>query len=490
MKDFNKFLEEITIKGNIGVPGEGGRREERPYLRDVEQRARGRVSQVSQQDMMNLRRYVQKSHQLCAGKETELEQLAEKIIRKYYESILDNVELDIKLLRSGNQIKNFMDEESEEEQESPSYRLLNDPEVKKHIDKAKLLNNVIQGEAKNTKNMLLLPEVHDELTEIFGGGFKGGRVATELTELWNKITKISDRFDWEIPIQAKSQLMEENPEGMAGAVKVDWKKPEPKEEDEQKTVDDILKSIEDGEDLTDNQEEVEELFNQGTPVIRARAIDFPMLLHETVKGIYELIAAASMPTAEEASEEEKKLAKTVKLNVSSFEDEAEDFRYGPEIAADLRDFINQSPNVDKYPNIREFVFGKMVDRNRFTVDEFLNLMKGILQNKPDARRIIDGLVNEVVTELDAYEKEVSKWEMGQVLGHEEEPSYEPEITKEPEGPVDYSTWSQKDLQEEIDMALDAGDYEKVKLLSQFLKEGKIYLKELEIINERLNPHTK
>ena len=67
--------------------------------------------------------------------------------------------------------------------------------------------------------------------------------------------------------------------------------------------------------------------------------------------IYELIASIQFP-AEGSSEEEIKMAQTVKLNVSSFEDEAEDFRTGPEIAADFRDFINQNPEA-KHPNMRD-----------------------------------------------------------------------------------------------------------------------------------------
>jgi len=93
------------------------------------------------------------------------------------------------------------------------------------------------------------------------------------------------------------------------------------------------------------------------PVIKARGIDFPMLLHETVKGIYELIASVSQPGLD-ASEEEIKKAQTVKLNVSSFMDEAEDFRTGPEIASDFRDFINENPDSSYSPNIRAFVLVK------------------------------------------------------------------------------------------------------------------------------------
>ena len=48
-----------------------------------------------------------------------------------------------------------------------------------------------------------------------------------------------------------------------------------------------------------------------------------------------------------------------------------------------------------------------------------------------------------------------------------------------------------DIQSMIDDALDAGDFDKVKTLSQYLKEGKeIYLREIERLNENHSFHTR
>ena len=46
-----------------------------------------------------------------------------------------------------------------------------------------------------------------------------------------------------------------------------------------------------------------------------------------------------------------------------------------EIAADLRDFINKNPDIDRHPNMVWICFGvKWADREKW-VDEFLKLMK-------------------------------------------------------------------------------------------------------------------
>jgi hypothetical protein len=105
-------------------------------------------------------------------------------------------------------------------------------------------------------------------------------------------------------------------------------------------------------------------------------------------------------------------------------------------------------------------------------------------------------------------KELNNYELGQVIdveepnydfdngGYEEEedtmmPSKsEPEVTQQ-QSEIDYSELTQRELTDLIDDALDAGDFTKVKMLSQYMKEGKeIYLKELERINEGHNFHTR
>lgn len=490
LKDFSQFLEEVTIKGSEGIPGEGSNRDERKYLSEVERRARQRVGAPSEenprfgppretmrtgQELMGL---LQRTMQIVRGKEDELERLAEEIILREYGSILDNVDLDIKIIRPG-EVKQFMDDEGCEDGscEMPSYQLLNDPEIKKEVDKRKIINNITQGEAKNTKRILAMPEVRTELESIFGES--QGR---EIHRMWTRMTELADKMDWLIPVDIKGEMMERQPEGMAGAVSVKW--PEAKEDED--LSDKVLKGLEEDGDIDGESEDIQELLSTGNPIIKSRGVDFPMLLHETVKGIYELIAAAGIP-------EDKRTAELVMLNTSSFEDEAEEFRYGPEIAADLRDFINDSnKDVDKYPNIREHVYGMLV---QMPADEFLPLMKKILLGDSEAREKVDEMIEEVIKMLDEYE-------LGEALpssnDEEDAEEWSKKISEEPESEIDklvrqsaereserdLNDLTQREIQDEIDSALDAGDFERVKMLSQYLKEGKeIFLKEIERMNE-------
>ena len=512
MKDFKKFLEEVTIKGNPAVPGEGDKKpEDNDYLKNTEARAKARLGLSGRENPGQiggrLMQLVGQSQQMTRGREDELESLAKEIILQNYGDILDGVELDIKLVRSGDQVAKFMkdceeEQEEQEDEESPSFRQIKDPATINKIHKAKLGNNIIQGEAKNTKNIIATEEVKAGLIDIFGPS------AEQVLNMWKEMSNLADKMDWIIPIDIKADMMERMPQGMAGAVSVDWKPKQKEEKEEQEKESDedfanrILKDLAAGDEPDEeDKEEFGEEVQGATPRIRAVGVDFPMLIHETVKGIYELIASIQFP-AEGSSEEEVKMAQTVKLNVSSFQDEAEDFRTGPEIAADFRDFINVNPEAEN-PNMRAFIFGKMMDSNYMTDIQFLELFRGILNKTPEARSKVDKMIDEI-------NKELNQYELGQVIDIEE-PNYDfdneggyeedEEDTMLPGRPekevpqqqseVDYSELTPRELTELIDDALDAGDFARVKMLASYMKEGKeIYLKELERINEGHAFHTR
>lgn len=499
MKNFKDFMnEEVSLKGSSGIPGEGDDRDEKKYLSEVERRARQRLNVPREEDprrgrpqqtmqvgreMMEI---MQQSMGFVRGNEDALEELAERIIMQEYGSILDNVDLDIKIVRPGA-VKEFMDEECEECDTPPSYQLLNDPEIKKEVDKRKIINNITQGEAKNTKRILAMPEVKNELKAILGE-----REGEEAHRIWMRLTELADKMDWLIPVDVKGDMMEQAPEGMAGACSVKW--PDAKEDED--LSDKVLKGLEEEDaDIDNDDEDIQELLSSGNPIIKARGVDFPMLLHETVKGIYELIAAAGIP-------EDKRTAELVMMNTSSMDDEAEEFRYGPELAADIRDFVNESPDIDKYPNLREHFYGML---HALPVDEFLPLVKKILLETPEARTKVNEMVEGLIKSLDEYElgealpnsdynepEEEYNEPEGDTIepGKEKELSFEDEMKqKSIERESDYSQLSKREIQSLIDDALDAGDFNKVKELSEFLGEGKeIYLKEIERINENHRFH--
>jgi len=171
------------------------------------------------------------------------------------------------------------------------------------------------------------------------------------------------------------------------------------------------------------------------------------LLHETIKGIYKLIGAAAIPEDEEE-------AQKVIANTGTLSDELEDLRYGPYLAADLRDFVNRFTERVEIENIREHVFGKLMQMES---TQFLQLMKEIFSEDAGATAKMKEIISEI-------EQEISDWERGQF--DEEVPDFGTEPAQNE--PTDLSQLSKKEIQILIDAALDAGDYAEVGKLAKYL----------------------
>jgi hypothetical protein len=281
-------------------------------------------------------------------------------------------------------------------------------------------------------------------------------------------------------------MMEQAPDFMAGACFVAWqpKKKEEEEEEVDKEEEDKEKSFfaklfgkDDDEIENDIQESSEE-----TPIIRARGIDFPMLLHESVKGLFEILSLGGLP-------EDKRTAELSILN-TGIEDEPEDWKYGPEIASDIRDFINLNDKVSKHPNVREEVYKILIDRNTMSTDDFLKLIKGILSKKEEARIKVDKIIDEAIRnisdykdsidkynqDMEKYNRDMEDWKSSSSdVGEEGEEGEEDDneiskITNKP-AETDYSKMSKSQIQELIDDALDRGDIETLQKLTPFIKES-------------------
>jgi hypothetical protein len=527
MKNFQKFLEEITVKGNPGIPGEGGKKQgESDYLKDVEARAkrrlelgpgdmsrRGPMGPMPSPTEMRLGRELMgllgQSMQFTTGHEEELSELATRVFTNLYNDLIERyeIEVDIKIVKPGK-VKQFMDEE-ESEQENPvmpEFQEVVEEDIKNEVFKRKIANLIIQGEAKNTKHVLHSEEIKEGLVEIYGE-----RDAQRIFDLWDKMTKIADKLDWIIPPDVRAEMMEQMPEGMAGASSVGWKPKEQKEEEEGEEGEETGEFFgqEEGEETGEffGQEEGEEEYSEEeqepmerfdkTPIIKARGVDFPMLLHEAVKALFELLSIPGIPEDERTA--------NIALSNTGMSDEPEDWQYGPEIASDLRDFINLNKDIDKYPNIREEVYRMMIDKETMPTKKFLELMRGILSKTTEARREIDRMVAKVIKDKDEmeqyrkdmgeYEQQMKEWEEQQKRAPQQQSTSKPQPkVEEPEEekPRDPKTMSQKEIQELVDKGLEDGDYDLVKYWSQFLKESsetfKIYQNEIKMILEGKNPH--
>ena len=581
MKNFEKFIkEEVDLRGNKGVPDDfmrksdeeaaknlGIRPDDESQMRNLWPSFEGAMRQ-SQQILSTGTNGQRLSQSELQQRITKLEKLAEKVIRDQFGEILDSsikpIELDIKLVAMGsvdreigdiNQVPQQAKQPTEEEQKEQDERdedqddqecdtcapgeegqeeqeEVPGTDLVAAVEKKKILNMITQAAGKSTKDIIRASDIVDEgLQEIFGDGYR------TILNLWVQMSDIADKMDWVIPINRKASMMKDQPGGMAGAVQVKW------------------------ESFSGNLYNMNILLEKEATkiVIKSVGVDFPMLIHETIKGIFLFLQSGAI-------KKDKKTAEIVKKATSSFMDEAQDFRYGPPALQMLLNFVNKFSESNNYKRLETRVFTMLaVDKERAisevknapeehkqflqkkadiarTDKQFLDIMKSIFSvfdsveragkiefivneerfNKSLAKAEIKKIVDYIIGDIEDYKRDIAEWEREEKEREEEakyrqqeeeeereygtiEPGKEEEESeidklvkqslygseKETTSEVDYSELSARELQELIDAALDEGEYKKVKMLSQYMKEGKeIYLKELERIDEGHLFHTR
>lgn len=441
MKSFNQFMNEADIRKNPAVSPE--------YLSSLDQRSEASAQAIERKygrDMSTLMRAVHEVQSMQRGKETQIENLTKQILLNQFSEILGETELDIKIPTGPGEIKQIMKQGEMDNDSIQTFKEVEDEETIAAINKRKILNMIAQGEAINSKLMLLSDENMEGLSEIFGEAN-----AKKMVDLLVKITDICNARDWRIPEEVGAKMIEAG-DSLAGVSKIEWK---PKSQEDQ------------GEGETRDQEEGSEI-----PTIIIRGLDQAMLFHEAIKGIYGLINQGGLAHLDDET------IQKVFMNADTAADEVQDLKRAKLTAADLRDFIHTFSELDSLPNGREYVWGKMIDATVLPDSDFLELMKLIFdsaplyrtqaenepayteaeiqkanESMPRAKSIVQDLINLIIAELEEWNSE-----------QDEEPNYQVEVPTR-----DESELSKSEISDLIDAALDAKDFEEVKRLSQFLR---------------------
>lgn len=452
MKSFNQFMNEADIRKNPAISPE--------YLASLDKRAEASAREIEQkygQDMVTLMRSVREVQMMQRGKENQIEELTRSVLIEQYGEILGETELDIKIPTGPNEIKNIMKQDQEDQDDLPSFKEVEDDSTKAAINKRKILNTIAQGEAINSKLMLMSDANFDGLSQIFGEAN-----ARKMIDLLVKITEICNARDWRIPEEVGAAMIEQG-DSLAGVSKIEWK---PKSADTKS--DDNSDS--DQEEFQDQEDE--ETHSDEVPVIVIRGLDQAMLFHEAVKGIYGLINQGGL-----AHLDDETISK-VFMNTDTAQDEVQDLKRAKLTAADLRDFIQSFPELDDMPNGREYVWGKMIDATVLPDQDFLELMKLIFDSAPLYRIKSDNEPEYSETEIDLANQSMPRaksivqnlikliqQELAEWADSQDEPEFSVDIPTR-----DESELSKSEIQKMIDAALDARDFEEVRRLSQYMEE--------------------
>ena len=297
MKSFKQFLNEADIKGNPAVSPD--------YLASLNKRAEASAREIEQKlgrEMGSLMRFVMEVQSIQKGKEKQLEDLTRTVIEEQYGSILGETELDIRIPTNPREMKQKMDQEKpEEDQDMPTFKEIEDEDTKTAIHKRKILNMIAQGEAINSKKMLMGETNMAGLTELFGE-----EKASRMVDLLVKITDICNARDWRIPEEVGAAMIE-NGNAISGISKIEWKPKEEKENDETP------------KDVDMNQAEEHE---SDTAKLIILGMDQAMLFHEAVKAIYGLINQGGL-----AHLNDETIA-NVFMNADTAADEVQDLQRG------------------------------------------------------------------------------------------------------------------------------------------------------------------
>jgi hypothetical protein len=459
MKSFSQYLAEADFTKNPAVSPE--------YLKSLSQRGDQMVKDITAKhgaQMGSLMRAVNEVRRIQNGKERELEKLATDIIIDEYGSILGDTKLDIRIPEPKEMGKEMKDTKLKkpEPEEAPKLKIIGNETRINAIHKRKILNTIAQGEAINSKRMLAGPMAEDGLTKLFGEADAKLMISSLLL-----ITDICNARDWNIPEEIAAQMMETD-SALSGSSTIKWDKPKPIEKPEDWSPEDDAESEEDGEET-----------NQATLVILG--LDLAMLFHEAVKAIIGLINQGGLAHLSEDD------VRAVFMNTDTTRDEAQDLKRGALTAADLRDFLNTFNQITEMQNGREYVWGKMIDATVIPDKEFLALMKDIWNSAPlykteikysdsdtESAKPAMARAQQVIAKLIALiQKELSDWEESNRENYQDSDYTEPadmdnNFPSNTEIDLD-KPLTDREIQDKIDLALDAGDFTEVDRLAKLLK---------------------
>jgi hypothetical protein len=170
------------------------------YINDVRRRAAPHMGGPTRQDFMQAMQLMNEIFRIQRGKEEELTQIGIDILQEHYGRMLEDIELDVKIVQPNDPKKLEMtdrmqnkdeekedekdEEEKKDEPEYPSYEIpVNVP--KEEVDRRKLVNNIMQGEAQNVHSMMFTAK--EKIDEI----------NPRLLDLYVRHLEINRRFDWD-----------------------------------------------------------------------------------------------------------------------------------------------------------------------------------------------------------------------------------------------------------------------------------------------------
>lgn len=133
------------------------------------------------------------------------------------------------------------------------------------------------------------------------------------------------------------------------------------------------------------------------PTVKARAATFPLLMHELIKGVYEVFGTHGLP-------DDPRQAEMVMGAEDTLPAEIWDMRLGPIFWEKFTEAYPAELFDEDKKHIQHYLFMRF---SKLSAEEFFRIAKLILSGNPQGAQFIQRMVNEIIQELRQYEAETA-----------------------------------------------------------------------------------
>ena len=325
----------------------------REVIRKVEEYTGRQVSMRGTGGMMPLQQAMLQSFNNITRTEMqhreELERLAVEIVMDEMKIPEGSFQWDVKIVGMGEVDMEGMVRGNEEQPQQPEQpeqpdevALNNEVEIADDLEnldlekaKRRLINSIVQGSAM--KGYYMYHNVADRLTQITG--------SDTLINDYGIMMSVNDAMYWQLPDEMMNAAMQGG--GAAGSEEVDR--------------------------------------NTDPPTIKARGVNFPVLVHEVIKGVMEVFSLHGLP--EDGS------AQDVIASEDTLEKEVWDIRLGPPIWARLRGMFPEDIILDE--NRRELQNYLLMAIFKLPARDFLVFFKEVFEGSERGQNMANQLMDGV-----------------------------------------------------------------------------------------------
>jgi hypothetical protein len=125
------------------------------------------------------------------------------------------------------------------------------------------------------------------------------------------------------------------------------------------------------------------------PTIKVRAVSFPILIHELVKGVMEAVGSQGLP-------DDPRAAEMVMGQTDTLPAEIWDLRLGPILWEKFTETYPDEVFEEDQRHIQSYLFSRF---SRLSAKEFLGIAKKIMRGDPEGKSFIQKMTNEIIADL-------------------------------------------------------------------------------------------